>query len=237
MRDFRDAKAMAQTLRAALGAMGFKIKVGQSLELIAKTFGVADWNTLSAAIRSSARTGREGDSPPAPATDGLKAPGDVPKPPSSKPLAAQLEATLSQTFAYAKARRHDLLTVEHLALFVLDDAEVSRVLVALGVDFVDLRRKLTEQIDQTLPVPTDSPDPAPSPTLGFQRVLQRAVFHVQSAGRHPVTAINVLIAIFSEKQSRVVELLKDQGVTRLDVVNYMTHGLVKGGRAFDPPAN
>jgi hypothetical protein len=230
MRDFRDAKAMAQTLRAALAAMGFKITVSQSLELIAKTFGLADWNTLSAAIRSPATAAPEDTARPAPTTESPKTAGDAPKPPSTKHLSEELESTLNQAFAYAKARRHDLITVEHLALFVLADADVSRVMRALGANFEELRRKLTDNIDKTLTIPdTDGADFAPSPTLGFQRVLQRAVFHVQQANRNPVKAINVFVAIFSEKQSDAVQLIAEQGVARIDVVNYITHGIVKGG--------
>ncbi|HEV2701462.1 MAG TPA: glyoxalase superfamily protein [Steroidobacteraceae bacterium] len=213
MRNFRDAKAMAQTLRAALAAMGFKITVSQSLELIAQAFGAADWNTLSAAIR-------------APTTP---APEDAPKPTSPKPLSAELESTLTQVFAYAKARKHEEVTVEHLALLLLDDAETARVMQALSINIAELRRKLADYIDNNVGLQPDGADPKPSPTLGFQRVLQRAVFHVQQSGNPPVKTLNVLVALFSEKNSHAVQLVRDQGVIRIDVVNYITHGLVKGG--------
>ena len=230
MRNFRDAKTMAQTLRTALAAMGFKITVSQSLELIAKTFGLADWKKLSAAIRSPATAAPEDTPRPAPTFQSPVTAGDAPKSPSTKHLSVELESTLNQAFAYAKARRHDLITVEHLALFVLADPDVSRVMQALGANIEELRGKLTDNIDKTLNVPdTDGADFAPSPTLGFQRVLQRAVFHVQQANGYPVKAINVFVAIFSEKQSDAVQLIAAQRVARIDVVNYISHGIVKGG--------
>jgi hypothetical protein len=239
MRDFRDAKAMAQTLRAALAAMGSRITVSQSLELIAKAFGLGDWNTLSAAIRSPT-TAAPGDVSPqaAPNTAAAGIAGDTQSPPAPKPLSAELVSTLNQVFAFAKAQRHELITVEHLALFILAEADISRVMQALGANLDELRKKLVDNIDRTLTLEmTQGAAPAPTPTLGFQRVLQRAVFHVQQANRHPVKAIDVFVAIFSEKHSHAVQLFGAQGVARIDVVNYMTHGLVKGrgGPAIGPP--
>jgi hypothetical protein len=227
MRDFRDAKAMAHTLRSALAAMGFKITASQSLELIAQTLGLADWNTLSAAIRAQATAVPENTSRPAPTAESAKSPGDRPNP--IRPLAAELESTLNQAFAYAKGKEHGEITVEHLLLFVLDDADASRVLTACGIDLADLRKKLTDYIDHEVQI--QAPDGAgnPRPTLGFQRALQRAVFHVQSSGRYPVTSLAVLVAIFSEKESHAVKLLSEQGVTRMAVVNYLVQGTMKGG--------
>jgi hypothetical protein len=226
MRNFRDAKAMAHALRAALAALGFKISVGQSLELIAQSFGVADWNTLSAAIRAQA-TGMPEETPRPPPTAEISAnPADPPK-----HLSGELEATLKQAFAYAKGRRHEEITVEHLLLFLLDDADASRAMKASGVNLDNLRKKLTDYIDNDLlRQPADGAD-SPRPTLGFQRVLQRAVFHVEQAGRLPVRSLNVLVAMFSEKESHAVRLFNEQGVTRVDVVNYISHGTVKGRKA------
>jgi Glyoxalase superfamily protein len=124
MRDFRDAKAMAQTLRAALTAMGFKITVSQSLELIAQAFGAADWNTLSAAIRAQETAALKSTSRAPSAAESAKSPGNPPDPrpvPPNPLLSGELESTLKQAFAYAKGRRHEL-TLEHLLLFLLDDA-------------------------------------------------------------------------------------------------------------------
>jgi hypothetical protein len=226
MRDFRDAKAMAQTLRAALAAMGFKITVSQSLELIAQAHGVADWNTLSAAIRAQATAAPENAARPPPTAEGAKAPGHPPDTLPADPLSEELKFTLNQAFAFAKGRKHEEITVEHLLFFLLDDADVSRLMRASGVNLDDLRKKLTDYIDAALK--NQATDDYPKPTLGFQRVLQRAVFHVKTAGRLPVKTTNVLVAIFSEKESHAVKLLGEQGVSRVDVVNYITHGIMKG---------
>lgn len=215
MRDFRDAKAMAHTTRATLAAMGLKITVGQSLELIAQAFGVADWNTMSAVIRAQASIAQT-------------PPGKPTKISSPKRLAAELESTLTQAFAHAKGRKHGEVTVEHLLFALLDDGDASRVLKACGVTPDGLRSELTDYLGNELKSPASVGEDQPRPAIGFQRVLQRAVFHVQEADRFPVNTLNVLTAIFSEKQSCAVKLLNDQGVTRLDVVNYITHGLVKG---------
>jgi hypothetical protein len=229
MRDFRDAKSMAQTLRAALAAMGFKTTVGQSLELIAQAFGVADWNTLSAAIRAHATAAPQNTSRPPPPPENAKAPD---KPPNQ--LSGELESTLKLAFAYARTRKHEQLTVEHLLLFLLDDVDASQVMQASGVNRDDLREKLTAYIDLDREShPTDGADPRP--TLGFQRVLQRAVYHVQQAGRFPVKTLNVLVAIFSEKESYGVKLLTEQGVTRINVVSHIAHGTKAGGAPADGP--
>jgi hypothetical protein len=228
MRDFRDAKAMAQTLRAALAAMGFTITVSQSLELIAQAFGVTDWNTLSAAIRAQPAGGPESTSRSAPAAEGTKTPGEPAISLPANPLSGELESALKQVFVFAKGRKHEEATVEHLLRFLLDDADVSGVMKACGVNLDDLRKRLADYIAHLKSQPTDGGD-GPRPTPGFQRVLQRAVFHVHQAGRYPVKTLNVLIAIFSEKDSHAVKLLDEQGVTRMDVVDYMTHGIIKGG--------
>ena len=224
MRDFRDAKAMAQTLRAALAAMGFKTTVSQSLELIARAFGATDWNTLSAAIRSQPTALPENTLRPPPTAESTKT--------SDNPhthLSGELVSTLKQAFAYAKVRKHEEITVEHLLLFLLDDADASRVMKASGVNLDDLRKQLTDYVDNDLHSQATDGTDNPRPTLGFQRVLQRAVFHVQQAGGLPVRSPNVVVAIFSEKQSHAVKLFNQQGVSRIDVVNNITHGTVKGG--------
>jgi hypothetical protein len=224
MRDFRDAKTMAHTLRTALAAMGLKITVSQSLELIAQAFGTPDWNTLAAAIRSEAPVvpGNSPQPPPAPeATKTTDAPVGL--------LSKQLESTLNQAFAYAKGRRQELITVEHLLLFLLEDADALRVVKGCGIDPGEVQRRLKPYIDNELTSQAAEAGETPKPTLGFQRVLQRAVYHVQNAGRPPVTSINVLVATFSEKESYAVKVLNEQGMTRLDVVNFITHGTAKGG--------
>src|SRR5687767_11502896 len=119
------------------------------------------------------------------------------------------------------------MTVEHLLLAIVDTPKVREILRACGADVARLRKDLKDFIDQTTPRLKDDDDREVQPTLGFQRVLQRAVFHVQSSGKKEVTAANVLVAIFSEKQSHAVHLLNRAEVTRLDVVNFVSHGLSK----------
>ncbi|MEL6366480.1 MAG: ATP-dependent Clp protease ATP-binding subunit ClpA [Pseudomonadota bacterium] len=139
-------------------------------------------------------------------------------------LNSELEYCLNEAFQAARDRRHEFMTVEHLLLAILDIPEVHEVLRAVNGDPERLRRELIEVIDQTTPTLDVESEQDVQPTLGFQRVLQRAVFHVQSSNKPEVTGVNVLVAIFSEKQSQAVYLLNLQDVTRLDVVNYISHG-------------
>src|SRR5687767_2319070 len=119
------------------------------------------------------------------------------------------------------------MTVEHLLLAIIDTPKVREILRACGADATRLRKELKDFVDQTTPRLKQDDDREVQPTLGFQRVLQRAVFHVQSSGKKEVGVANVLIAIFSEKQSHAVHLLNRAEVTRLDVVNFVSHGLSK----------
>ncbi|HLF09989.1 MAG TPA: AAA family ATPase, partial [Gammaproteobacteria bacterium] len=144
-------------------------------------------------------------------------------------LSTELEYCLNDAFQRARDERHEFITVEHLLLALLDTPQVIEILKACGADLGRLRRELKEFIDDSTPrLRTDEDDDVDvQPTLGFQRVLQRAVFHVQSSGRKEVTPVNALVAIFSEKQSQAVYLLSLQDVARLDVVNFVSHGVPK----------
>mgnify|MGYP000861657555 FL=1 len=143
-------------------------------------------------------------------------------------LSKDLEVTLNHAFKGARSKRHEFMTVEHLLLALLDNEAASNVLQACVADLVKLRRQLAEFIDSTTPlIPESDLDRETQPTLGFQRVLQRAVFHVQSSGKNEVTGANVLVAIFSEQESQAVYCLREQGVARIDVVNFVTHGISK----------
>ncbi len=142
-------------------------------------------------------------------------------------LSSELEICLNDAFQSAREARHEFMTVEHLLLAIVDTPKVREILRACGADVVRLRKDLKDFIDQTTPRLKDEDDREVQPTLGFQRVLQRAVFHVQSSGKKEVTAANVLVAIFSEKHSHAAYLLSMQDVARLDVVNYISHGLSK----------
>src|ERR1700716_3020281 len=121
------------------------------------------------------------------------------------------------------------MTVEHLLLAIVDTPKVREVLKSCGADTAKLKTELKQFIDQTTPRLPAGEDRDVQPTLGFQRVLQRAVFHVQSSGKKEVTVANVLVAIFSEQQSHAAYLLSMQDVSRLDVVNFIAHGLAKAG--------
>ncbi len=142
-------------------------------------------------------------------------------------LSQELEFCLNDAFAKARDARHEFLTVEHLLLSILDTPKVREILRACGADINKLKDSLNDHLDRTTPRLPNDEDREVQPTLGFQRVLQRAVFHVQSSGKKEVGVANVLIAIFSEKQSHAVHLLNRAEVTRLDVVNFVSHGLSK----------
>ena len=140
-------------------------------------------------------------------------------------LSSELEFCLNEAFQRARDQRHEFMTVEHLLLALLDIPKVHEILKACNSNVPELRRQLTDFIEEQTPLLDLDDENDVQPTLGFQRVLQRAVFHVQSSGKKEVTGSNVLVAIFSEKQSQAVYFLSLQDVTRLDVVNYISHGM------------
>ncbi|WP_417762760.1 ATP-dependent Clp protease ATP-binding subunit ClpA [Shewanella sp.] len=143
-------------------------------------------------------------------------------------LNKDLEVTLNLAFQQARDARHEYMTVEHLLLALIDNPAARDALLACGANIEKLRDDIASFITQTTPVISDVTDERETqPTLGFQRVLQRAVFHVQSSGRNEVTGANVLVAIFSEQESQAVYLLRRYDVTRLDVVNYISHGFAR----------
>src|SRR5690625_617747 len=143
-------------------------------------------------------------------------------------LSKDLEVTLNLAFKGARSKRHEFMTVEHLLLALIDNESAANVLRACGADLGVLRQELIEFVDSTTPlIPEGDAERETQPTLGFQRVLQRAVFHVQSSCKQEVTGANVLVAIFSEQESQAVYYLKQQSVARIDVVNYITHGIHK----------
>lgn len=143
-------------------------------------------------------------------------------------LSRDLEVSLNLAFQGASDRRHEFMTVEHLLLALLDNESAVSALHSCGANLAALRRDLDEFIASTTPlIPETDLDRETQPTLGFQRVLQRAVFHVQSSGKKEVHGANVLVAIFSEKESQAVYFLRLQNITRLDVVNYISHGVSK----------
>jgi len=145
-----------------------------------------------------------------------------------------LEHSIGQCYKRAREARHEFMTVEHLLLALLDNTSAEAVLKAVGADFARLRRELEEAIEVSVNKLAEDDGRDTQPTLGFQRVLQRAVYHVQSSGKKEVTGANVLVAIFGEKDSHAVYFLNQQDVHRLDVVNYISHGIARSGE--DEPA-
>jgi ATP-dependent Clp protease ATP-binding subunit ClpA len=140
-------------------------------------------------------------------------------------LSKELELTLNEAFHHARSHRHEFMTVEHLLLALLDNEAAVEVLRACDADLDELREALTQFIDDSTPLLPDDGERDTQPTLGFQRVLQRAVFSVQSSGKKEVSGANVLVAIFNEQESQAVYLLNSQDVHRLDVVNFIAHGI------------
>ena len=146
---------------------------------------------------------------------------------TSTMLSNELEFCLNEAFQNARDRRHEFMTVEHLLLALLDTPRVNEILKACDSDTVKLRAQLSDFINEATPLMPVEDQTDVQPTLGFQRVLQRAVYHVQSSGKKEVTGVNVLVAIFSEKRSQAVYLLSTQDVNRLDVINYISHGMAE----------
>ncbi len=145
-------------------------------------------------------------------------------------IAQELEVSLHMAFMEARQKRHEFITVEHLLLALLDNPSASEVLKACAADVDDLRKLLQDFVTEHTPILTgDEVDT--QPTLGFQRVIQRAILHVQSSGKKEVTGANVLVAIFGEKDSHAVYFLSQKGITRLDVVNFISHGISKTPQA------
>ena len=143
-------------------------------------------------------------------------------------IAQELEVSLHMAFVEARQQRHEFITVEHLLLALLDNPSAAEVLRACSANIDDLRKSLTHFIKDNTPQVAGTDEVDTQPTLGFQRVIQRAIMHVQSTGKKEVTGANVLVAIFGEKDSHAVYYLHQQGVTRLDVVNFIAHGIRKG---------
>jgi hypothetical protein len=206
MRDFRDAKAMAHTLRAALATKGYKVTNIESLELISQAFGVADWNALSASIREEAAGPSNAAAPQFPTT-----------------------ATMHRALAYARQRKHQYATLEHLLLALIDDEDASAVMKACKVDLGALKEKLTNYIDNDLKTLVIDDGGEPKHTAGFQRVVQRAAHYAEGRGRLNRTGAELLVAIFAETESPAARLLGLQNMTRQDAINFIIHGTAKGG--------
>ena len=146
-------------------------------------------------------------------------------------IAQELEVSLHLAFVEARQKRHEFITVEHLLLAMLDNPSAAQVLRACGADIEELRATLTQFIDANTPVLPGSTEAETQPTVGFQRVIQRAILHVQSTNKKEVNGANILVALFGEKDSHAVYFLNQRNLTRLDVVNYIAHGINKAAPA------
>ncbi|HQV13106.1 MAG TPA: AAA family ATPase, partial [Nitrospira sp.] len=151
-------------------------------------------------------------------------------------IAQELEVSLHMAFVEARQKRHEFITVEHLLLALLDNPSAAEVLRACAANIEELRRELTTFIGDHTPKVEGEEEIDTQPTLGFQRVIQRAILHVQSSGKKEVTGANVLVAIFGEKDSHAVYFLQRQGISRLDVVNFISHGVTKAAQPPSPGA-
>jgi hypothetical protein len=201
-----------------------------ALDKLARTLGLSDWDELVATIRAVSSSFRF-RGPPAEGEERASS-ASSPQTPPRTIFTANLQVTLQRATDAAAARRHEYTTLEHLLLALLDDADAAAVLEACQVDLDVLRAALTRYVDWELASLVDKGEPGEHPrTAGFHRVVQRAVLHVQSAGRDDVTGANVLTAIFSERESQAASFLTQQGMTRYDAVNFIAFGIRKAGRA------
>jgi len=148
-------------------------------------------------------------------------------------FAQSLEKTLHAALANASERSHEYATLEHLLLALIDDTDAAQVMQACGVDLGDLGDVVRQYLDQEYQSLKTQEKADPQPTAGFQRVIQRAILHVQSSGKDTVTGANVLVALFSERDSYAVYFLQQQDMSRLDAVSFISHGIGKGGRVAD----
>lgn len=197
MRDYRDAKTMARMLREAFAARNHKITVAESLELIARLFGAADWNTLSASIKNAERlpqtaeTGRRG---------------------RRVQFARTTEQALMRTIGIAADRGHSEATVEHLLLALIQDPNASAIMKAHAVDFAAMREQITRSIESGSPSESAGPAGDPTPSRGFREVVQLAILDVQEAGGGEVTGAHLLAAIFAGDNATAIEILREHGI-------------------------
>jgi hypothetical protein len=240
MRDFRNAKAMAQTLRASLSNKGTNITVSQSLELVAEMFGVTDWNTLAAAIRVREEKVVRGKNQFILGYDGAWASiissSPLPVVQASGPelpISTSLAATLQRAIGFAAQRKHEYATLEHLLLALLDDPDASREMRVFNADPSKLKEKITDYLDNKLGILVIDNGRDPKPNAAFQKVLQRAKRIAQELDSSGVTGANVFEAIFIETDSQAARLLSEQKINISNVIargkgwHYLRHWLEK----------
>ena len=215
MRDFRNAKAMAQTLRTGLAAKSVKIGVSQSLELVSEMFGVADWNTLAAIIRTDKSISPKRASAAVPAAGGGN---------PVLPVSADLTATRERAIRFAAQRKHEYATLEHLLLSLIEDADASAAMGVYDVDLASLKGKIVGHLDYKLGILVIDNGWDPKPTAAFQRVFVRAQHRALELEHSTVTGVNVLEALLFETESPAARFLAEQRITRQDILNLLAHG-------------
>jgi hypothetical protein len=215
MRDFRNAKAMAQTLRAGLAAKSVKISVSQSLELVSEMLGVTDWNTLAAIIRTDKSV-----SPERASTAVLAAGEGNPV----LPVSTDLTATRERAIRFATQRKHEYATLEHLLLSLIEDADASAAMNVYNIDLASLKGKLVDYLDNKLGVLVIDNGWDPKPTAAFQRVFQRAQHRALELGHTTIAGANILEAISFETESPAARFLAEQGITRQEILNLIAVG-------------
>lgn len=235
MRDYRDAKAMAHTLRDTLAAKNHKITVGESLELVARLFGVADWNTLSAIIKNSDSAAFENSHRVPEPTSARHGPGHV-------EFAKSVEDALHRTLALAVNRGQDEATVLHMLCALTGDLDAAAVMKECKADPVAIREALftSDEIGRPGDYETRGMQGDPTPTAAFQRVVQLAILDLQASGGGFMTGAHLLAAIFSaweagilsEQERAAVQILKEQGVNQKAVLRIINGRL--GGRPTSP---
>jgi hypothetical protein len=199
-----------------------------ALDALARAIGKESWDALVAAVRSEGRPA--GPFAPQGSPPGLLGPARASDPGAS--FSGSLEATLHRAVSLATARKHEYTTLEHLLLALTSDTDAAAVMDACGADQAQLVDSVTAHLDNGLGSIATQSGEGPVPTVAFHRVIQRSVIHVRSSGRSEVTGANVLVAIFSERESHAARLLAAQGMNRYDAVNFIAHGVRKaGGRA------
>jgi hypothetical protein len=211
MRDYRDAKAMAHTLRASLASKGMKVTLGQSLELIAEIFSLPDWNTLAAAIRRGVPITDTEATRPRPANIAW---------PSG--LTREFDLTLNRALAHAKERKHEFATLEHLLLALLDDPDASAAMKVCEVDLQGLRQAATSYIDEKLKTWVMIDDRETTPTVAFRRVIHLATVRNLKG---QTSGLDVLAWMFRETESPAVWLLSEQGMSREKLGNITSRPL------------
>ena len=235
------AKESVARLREFLAADGINLKQTHAYEALAQTLGYANWNTLQALLnaapsvddqRRQTATALANKLMTLPETVLNQVVGAMERSNAREGsrkagLTSSLEQCLHRAIALATEGRHEFATLEHLLLCLTEDQDAASVFLACEIELDQLRNELTGYINSMLDdLVTTATGPA-KPTTAFQRVVQRAVLHVQSSGRDEVTGANVLVALFTERESHAVNILQQQGMTRNDAVSYITHGITK----------